>query len=556
MCVFLVLVFSLGFFFRSFVENPLSSRHILDLLRKQLDDACRARRTTRGRRRLSSSEFLFCVLCVVRTPTAATDTFFVVWLCSFTHVLIFEREGKKRSGMGTRVMMMRRALSVGGNNNGRKDVVVDDDDNDDNDERVFDEKTTTRRSPRGDGSGVEEHHDALEGKGVSGEKSSSSPSKRNRGPKKIVRKTIERTKSVARKRITGDPNYRIRDFLKVPKTIKTVDKVAFFSGVFGLLTTEAVAVKYPEKFWVFYCVAMPILLLTRMVYYVQLKWQYFMIDFCYFSHAATMYFHLYDYGNVKLYRTIFTFSNGPILIAIPIWRNSLVFHSWDKVQSVFIHLWPAVLTWCGRWFGHGDDEKRLDVAELTLDAYKHYTKEFWIYPMTLYIVWQVAYLIKTEIMDAKKFRDDPELVTSLRWLSMDTKNRKNAWTLKQFRRIGFFGPDEHYSPDSIKTKFVFVFLQFIYTTVTFLVATACYVNFYVHTFIILICFSFCVWNGATYYIEIFSSRYQQYISVAEERERVSRMSNEDIDLARDDVGNGEHQNRPLDDLDRILKHPR
>ena len=77
-----------------------------------------------------------------------------------------------------------------------------------------------------------------------------------------------------------------------------------------------------------------------------------MIDFCYFSHAATMYFHLYDYGNVKLYRTIFTFSNGPILIAIPIWRNSLVFHSWDKVQSVFIHLagcvdmvWSMVRSW-------------------------------------------------------------------------------------------------------------------------------------------------------------------------------------------------------------------
>lgn len=36
MCVFLVLVFSLlGFFFRSFVENPLSSRHILDLLKTQ-----------------------------------------------------------------------------------------------------------------------------------------------------------------------------------------------------------------------------------------------------------------------------------------------------------------------------------------------------------------------------------------------------------------------------------------------------------------------------------------------------------------------------------------
>ena len=67
---------------------------------------------------------------------------------------------------------MRRALSVGGN--GRKDAA-------DDDERVFDEKTTRSR---GDGSGVEEH--ALEGNGA-GEKSSSSP-KRNRGPKKIVRK--------------------------------------------------------------------------------------------------------------------------------------------------------------------------------------------------------------------------------------------------------------------------------------------------------------------------------------------------------------------------------
>jgi hypothetical protein len=127
--------------------------------------------------------------------------------------------------------------------------------------------------------------------------------------------------------------------------------------------------------------------------------------------------------------------------------------------------------------------------------------------------------------------------------------------LKQFRKIGFFGPDEEYSPDSIKTKFVFVFMQFIYTTITFVVATACYVNFYVHTFIILLSFSFCVWNGATYYIEIFSSRYQQYISVAEERERITRMSSEDLALGGDE-GEQQQQQRPLDDLDRILKHPR
>jgi hypothetical protein len=341
----------------------------------------------------------------------------------------------------------------------------------------------------------------------------------------IVRKTIEKSKQAARKRITGDPNYRIRDFLKVPKTIKTVDKVAFFSGVFGLLITEAIAMKYPEKFWMFYLLAMPVVLITRVFYYVQLKWHYFMIDFCYFSHAATMYFHLWDYQNVKLFRTIFTFANGPIILAIPIWRNSLVFHSWDKVQSVFIHLWPSVLTWCGRWYGHGE-EKRLDVDELTQDAYKHYTKEFWIYPILLYTIWQIAYLVKTEWMDAKKFRDDPELVTSLRWISTKP-NKKNRISLQFFRKVGLFAEDEEFSAESFKTKFVFVAMQFIYTVITFIVATMCYVNFYVHTFVILLCFACCVWNGATYYIEVFSRKYVQFIAVAEEREK-RRLSEDDF----------------------------
>ena len=77
-----------GFFCRSFVENPSLLLVSLDLLTQAAGRRVLSREGRRRRRRLSSSssEFLFCVLCVVRTPTAATDTFFVVWLCS-THVL-------------------------------------------------------------------------------------------------------------------------------------------------------------------------------------------------------------------------------------------------------------------------------------------------------------------------------------------------------------------------------------------------------------------------------------------------------------------------------------
>lgn len=38
-----------------------------------------------------------------------------------------------------------------------------------------------------------------------------------------------------------------------------------------------------------------------------------------------------------------------MLWAIPTWRNSFVFHSLDKVTSVFIHLFPALLTYVKRW---------------------------------------------------------------------------------------------------------------------------------------------------------------------------------------------------------------
>jgi len=61
LCVFLVLVFSLGFFFRSFVENPLSSRHILDLLTQAA-----GRRVSREEDDAGSSSFVVVGVFVLR----------------------------------------------------------------------------------------------------------------------------------------------------------------------------------------------------------------------------------------------------------------------------------------------------------------------------------------------------------------------------------------------------------------------------------------------------------------------------------------------------------
>ena len=42
--------------------------------------------------------------------------------------------------------------------------------------------------------------------------------------------------------------------------------------------------------------------------------------------------------NEMLMRLVFVLGNGPLLLAIAIWRNNFVFHDLEQVTSVMIHV--------------------------------------------------------------------------------------------------------------------------------------------------------------------------------------------------------------------------
>ena len=94
------------------------------------------------------------------------------------------------------------------------------------------------------------------------------------------------------------------------------------------------------------------------------------------------------------------------MIAIVVWQNSLVFHSLDKLTSIFIHVFPPLTLHLYRWglipcpYIRQDDE--MSWSDIT------------ILPLGLYAVWQVGYLLITEVVLAKQIREDPTIVTSLR----------------------------------------------------------------------------------------------------------------------------------------------
>jgi hypothetical protein len=219
-----------------------------------------------------------------------------------------------------------------------------------------------------------------------------------------------------RKVITGDAKRRLRDYVKEePDYVKLLDKLFFTFGLLNILASQYFILKMPSYFWIWYTIVMPILLFTRIFHFKNLGWQYFLLDFCYFVLLLT-FINLYllpDYH--LLFKVCFIYVNGPVTGAIVVWRNSLVFHDYDKVTSVYIHLLPAVLYYAARWHGNDSIMQKENNSTLYNDIADRCTfpgivvfstdNLQWIDFLVAalgYLFWQSCYYAKTEIVDKEK----------------------------------------------------------------------------------------------------------------------------------------------------------
>lgn len=119
--------------------------------------------------------------------------------------------------------------------------------------------------------------------------------------------------------------------------------------VTGIWIVAYVMGRYPCAIHHWFGMHALILLSVRCVTYRQQSWHYFLADLCYFVNVLLLLW-LYVFPHSRtLYIAVFCLSNGPILWAILAWRNSLVFHSLDKITSLFIHIAPPLTLYTLRW---------------------------------------------------------------------------------------------------------------------------------------------------------------------------------------------------------------
>lgn len=276
-----------------------------------------------------------------------------------------------------------------------------------------------------------------------------------------------------RKSLTGAEDRRLRDLvrentmrmrkaLERPPVVRLRDKVSFLLGVLGCFVLEAAALLHPEHFWVCYSVYIVPLLLARVYYYKVLRWHYFLLDFCYASNLLCLAQIFVWPDSLTLFVINFAQTTGPLAMAIPTWRNSLVFHSLDKVTSAYIHALPPLLCFLMRWHPpagwHGGWPAFSPALPEHLDVP-------WAVGCALggYIAWQAAHLVLTELV----FLPAPDSDTSIRTLTRPkpaqpppgcyTGITKPVYVL--CTQLGVMRKGELFDPEHWKTKLVFVSVQ-------------------------------------------------------------------------------------------------
>ena len=203
---------------------------------------------------------------------------------------------------------------------------------------------------------------------------------------------------------------------------------------------------------------------------------------------------------------MFAIANGPLALAIAMWRNSLVFHSLDKMTSMFIHILPALVTFSERWHNH-ISLKEFPFFEQMDESIITTLIDFYVNPFGLYLIWQTLYLIKTELISKKKLEYNTSIMTSLRWM-VRKKGSKSYILLSRFG-------EQNQLP-------TFVCIQAIYTLATFLLCPLLWYSIWLHSIYLLTIFIIALANGASYYFHVFAKKY-----IAEIGRRVAEEQKED-----------------------------
>ncbi|GAA5888200.1 hypothetical protein JCM5296_000227 [Sporobolomyces johnsonii] len=275
------------------------------------------------------------------------------------------------------------------------------------------------------------------------------------------------------------------------KTVRLRDKISFLCGVMNVLISALLLGFEPTWIPAWYTGQMLVYTPYRVYTYKRKAYHYFLFDLCYFINLLTLLYLWVFPGSTILFEACYGLTLGSLGTAIATWRNSLVFHSLDKVISLAIHILPPfVFTVIRHYYPREEALKRYPaMAKLPhLNPWRSMAIS-----MTVYTVWQLLYYYFVVQLRAEKIKEGR--ATSFTFMVNDKK-----------RLIGKIAA----KVPSKWRETVFMGGQAIYTFVTLLLPLfVLYDSKLWSDVYLLVLFAVSVWNGASFYMEVFSRRFEK-----------------------------------------------
>lgn len=283
------------------------------------------------------------------------------------------------------------------------------------------------------------------------------------------------------------------------KAISVREKISFICGVMNIFICGYLIGAYPEYFHVWYTAQLIYFMPIRIFTYHRRGYHYFLADLCYFVNMLLMLSIWVFPKSKRLFTAAYCLAFGNNAVAIIMWRNSLVFHSFDKVTSLFIHIMPCATLHCIVHLLPNEYLKDRFPAIWTIKtspsgsptAYAN-TLSMLAWSTIPYAVWQLSYYFFITVRRRDKIAAGRP--TSFTWLR---RSYSKTWIGKFVLSL----------PDTLQEP-AFMMIQYCYAVLTMLPCPLWFMSRYASSAFLIIVFAWSIYNGSTYYIDVFGKRFQ------------------------------------------------
>lgn len=284
------------------------------------------------------------------------------------------------------------------------------------------------------------------------------------------------------------------------KAVTAREKVSFICGVMNIFISGYIMGGLPEYMHWWYTLQIFYFLPIRFYTYHKRGYHYFLADLCYFVNFLLI-LSIWVFPNSKrLFTAVYCLAFGNNAVAIVMWRNSLVFHSFDKVTSLFIHIMPCATLHCMVHLVNKELQEKLFPAVFLIrhsppgspTAYANVISML-SWSTIPYAVWQLSYYFFITVRRREKIAAGRP--TSFTWL-------RKSYSKTMIGRVVLALPDMLQEP-------AFMMIQYSYAVLTMLPCPIWFYSRHASAAFLMFVFTWSVYNGATYYIDVFGKRFQK-----------------------------------------------